>query len=237
LAISLLIGCSRGDAPPPDRGPVTPLDPGQTGGVTGTVRVDGPVPPGSLLHLAGDPACTALGHSEIKADDVLVSEGRVQNAFVYVARGLEGRVFERPKEAVRIDQRGFVFVPRIAAAESGQAIEFVNSDPTLHNVHIVAERSRGMNFGLATAGAGRSVHLDVAEVMVRVRCDVHPWMRAWLAVLDHPFFARTAADSGFCLAEIPAGEYTLAVWHERFGRKEISATVRAGQTTEVSFRY
>jgi plastocyanin len=166
LAISLLIGCSRGEAPPPDRGPVTPLDPAQTGTVTGTVRVDGPVPPGTVLHLAGDPACTALGYSEITAGDVLVSDGRVQNAFVYVARGLEGRLFERPKEVVRIDQRGCVFMPRIVAAESGQAIEFVNSDPTLHNVHIVAERSKGMNFGLAVAGASRSVHLDVAEVMV-----------------------------------------------------------------------
>jgi hypothetical protein len=80
-----------------------------------------------------------------------------------------------------------------------------------------------MNFGLAVAGASRSVHLDVAEVMVGVRCDVHPWMRAWLAVLDHPFFARNAADGGFRLAGIPAGEYTLAVWRERFGRRSARA--------------
>jgi hypothetical protein len=73
--------------------------------------------------------------------------------------------------------------------------------------------------------------------MVAVRCDVHPWMHPWFAVLDHPFFARTAADGSFRLAGIPPGEYTLAVWHERFGRNEISATVRAGRTTDVSFRY
>ena len=73
--------------------------------------------------------------------------------------------------------------------------------------------------------------------MVAVRCDVHPWMRAWVAVLDHPFFARTGADGSFRLAGVPAGEYTLDVWHERFGRKEVAATVRAGKTTDVRLRY
>ena len=86
-------------------------------------------------------------------------------------------------------------------------------------------------------GASRSVHIDAAEVMVALRCDVHPWMRAWLAILDHPFFARTGPDGTFRLAGIPVGEYTLAAWHERFGRKEVRATVLAGQATDVSFRY
>jgi len=73
--------------------------------------------------------------------------------------------------------------------------------------------------------------------MVALRCDVHPWIRAWLAVLDHPFFARTTSGGTFRLAGLPAGEYMLAAWHERFGRKELRATVLARQTTDVSFRY
>jgi plastocyanin len=169
LAILLLIGCARDDAPAANRGPVTPLDPALTGTVSGTVRLDGPVPPETVLHVAGDRACAALGRSEVAAGDVLVSAGRVENALVYVARGLEGRVFERPKETLLIDQRGCAFVPRIAAVESGQRIEFVNSDSTLHNVHIVAEHSAGMNFGLGVVGASRSVHIDAAEVMVALR--------------------------------------------------------------------
>jgi hypothetical protein len=125
----------------------------------------------------------------------------------------------------------------VSAAETGQTIEFLNSDPTLHNVHIVAEHSSGMNCGLALEGASRSIHIDAAEVMVAVRCDVYPWMRAWVAVLDHPFFARTGADGSFRLAGVPAGEYTLDVWHERFGRKAVAATVCAGKTTDVRLRY
>jgi hypothetical protein len=94
---------------------VTPLDPAQTDTVTGSVRVDGPVPPGTVLHLAGDPLARRLGIARSPQATCSISDGRVQNAFVYVARGLEGRLFERPKEVVRIDRRGCLFVPRIAA--------------------------------------------------------------------------------------------------------------------------
>jgi hypothetical protein len=90
----LLIGCSRGDAPAPDRGPATPLDPAETGAIAGTVRFDGPVPPETILHLAGDPACTALGRSEVGAGDVLVSAGRVQNAFEISATVRAGQTTE-----------------------------------------------------------------------------------------------------------------------------------------------
>jgi hypothetical protein len=100
LTASLLMGCARADAPHRDRGPATPLDPEQAGVIVGTVRLDGAVPPGTRLQLAGDGACTAGGRSEVDAGDVLVSAGRVENAFVYVARGLENRVFERPKQVV-----------------------------------------------------------------------------------------------------------------------------------------
>jgi hypothetical protein len=237
LAVSLLAGCSRPDTPPADRGPATSLDPSQAGVIVGTVELEGAAPSGTRLRLAGDRACTPGGRSEVDAGDVLVRAGRVENVFVYVARGLEGRVFERPKHAVRIDQRGCAFTPRISAAETGQPIEFLNSDPTLHNVRVVTEHSAGMNFGLAVRGASRAIHLDAAEVMVGVRCDVHPWMRAWVAILDHPFFALTAADGSFRLGGIPASDYTLAAWHERFGRKEIPVSVRAGQTTDVLLRY
>ena len=198
--------------------------------------LDGPPPAGTKLRLAGDPACAAADGDLVDVGDVRVEEGRVANAFVYIARGLEGRVFERPKEPVTIDQRGCLYMPRVSGAQTGQRIEFVNSDPTLHNVHLEPGRSSGMNFGLATTGSRRSIHIDVAEVPIVVRCDVHPWMRAYLAVLDHPYFAVTGRDGSFRFADVPQGGLTLAVWHERLGARQVSVTVHAQRTTTVELR-
>ena len=85
-------------------------------------------------------------------------------------------------------------------------------------------------------GARRSIHIDAPEVMVLVRCDVHPWMRAYLGVLDHPYFAVTPSDGSFRLANVPAGEYTLTVWHERFGGQERKVSVRPQQVTKAEIR-
>ena len=83
----------------------------------------------------------------------------------------------------------------------------------------------------------RSIHIDAPEVMVVVRCDVHPWMRAYLGVLDHPYFAVTPSDGSFRLGDVPAGDYTLAVWHERLGSQERKVSVRAQQVTTAEIRF
>ena len=237
LASLIVFSCSRADSGAPARGPATPLDPATTGTIEGTVSLEGAPPAANRLRLAGDPACTAAHGESVDAGDRLVEGGRVANVFVYVAHGLEGRVFERPKEPVTIDQRGCLYLPRIGGAQTGQPIEFVNSDPTLHNVHTEAKNSSGMNFGMAVQGARRSIHIDAPEVMVLVRCDVHPWMRAYLGVLDHPYFAVTPSDGSFRLGNVPAGDYTLAVWHERFGSQERKVGVRPQQVTTAEIRF
>lgn len=240
LALALLLllaACSHPDTGPPVRAPATPLDPETAGTIEGRVIYLGTPPSAAEIEFAGDPACTAVHPAKADAGDVLVRDGRVENAFVYIERGLEGRVFERPKEPSRIDQRGCLYAPRVTGAETGQSIEFLNSDPTLHNVHTQPERSSGTNFGMAVQGARRSIHIDEPEVMVRVRCDVHPWMRAYVGVLDHPYFTVTGKDGAFRLGNVPAGEYTVAVWHERFGKRDARVVVRAQQTTSAEFRF
>ena len=237
LASVIVFSCSHADSGAPARGPATPLDPATTGTIEGTVSLDGPPPAATRLRLAGDPACTAAHGQSVDAGDLPAQEGGLGNVFVYVAHGLEGRVFERPKEPVTIDQRGCLYMPRVSGAQTGQLIEFVNSDPTLHNVHTEAKNSSGTNFGMAVQGGRRSIHIDAPEVMVQVRCDVHPWMRAYLGVLDHPYFAVTPSDGRFRLGDVPAGDYTLAVWHERLGTRELRVTVRAQQATRAVFAF
>jgi hypothetical protein len=232
LGVALLVACSREEEVPP-RGPATPLDPATVGTIAGKVLFRGTPPPPTELRMSADAAC---GGRTISFD-VKVNDGRVENAFVYLREGLGERVFELPKEAVTIDQTGCMYEPHVLGLQTGQELVFVNSDPTLHNVHTTPEKSRAVNFGMGVKGARRSIRIARPEVMVTVKCDVHPWMRAYVGVLDHPYFAVTGADGTFRLADVPPGEYVVEAWHERFGRRTAKVSLPAKGTVEIDLEY
>jgi hypothetical protein len=240
LAGTLLLaaGCGGGDdGACAHRPPPTPLDRSQTGTITGSVRFVGEPPPQTELRLGGDAACAAQHTGPVLAGDVLVRDGRLQNAFVYLKDGLGDRRFAVPSEPVTIDQRGCLYVPRVAGAQVCQPIAFLNSDPTLHNVHGTPEASSAWNFSMSPRASQRSVRLERPEVMVPVRCDVHPWMRGFIGVVDHPYFAVTGPDGAFTLSDVPAGDYVLASWHERFGTREARVHLEARGTAEATLTY
>jgi FtsP/CotA-like multicopper oxidase with cupredoxin domain len=169
--------------------------------------------------------------------DVRGTDGSVADAFVYLAKGLEDRVFAAPAEPVVIDQRGCWYVPRVAGAMTGQPVVFRSSDDTLHNVHGEPRTNARWNLGLPRPNSARTLVLENPEVMVPVRCDVHPWMRLDLGILPHPYFAVTGEDGRFRFANVPAGTYTLAAWHPMLPRREQPITVTAGGTTMVAVAF
>jgi len=233
VALILLAACSR-EAEPPARGAASPTPAaGVAATISGKVVFSGEPPAATVLRMSGDAACG----STAPAVDVSVENGRVANAFVYVRDGLEKVVFERPSTPVEIDQKGCMYLPHVAGVQTGQQIVFLNSDPTLHNVHTMPKKSRAVNFGLGVKGAKRAIHIDHPEVMVTVQCDVHPWMRAYLGVLDHPHFAVTGADGAFRFPNLPPGDYVVEAWHERFGRRTANVKVGEGETAEVELTF
>ena len=236
VALVALVACRGGEGGGEQRA-VTPLDRSTTGTVTGTVLFQGPVPSMATLPIGGEPVCAAQHEGPVPAGDVLVHDGRMANVFVYVKDGLAGRVFAVPTEVVTIDQKGCVYHPHVAGAQVGQSITFINSDPLLHNVHGTPAQSSPWNFGMGVQGTRRSIVIRKPEVMVDVRCDVHPWMHAYLGVVDHPYFAVTGPDGRFIFADVPPGDYTVATWHERFGTRELKVTVPPHETKDVSFTY
>jgi len=234
---TLLIAACGGDAPPSPARTPTPLDHATTGTIAGEVRVDGAVPPMAEIRFAGFPECAAQHQGPAYAGDMLVKDGKVAGAFVWVKDGLGDRVFAIPTEPVEIDQTGCLYQPRVVGARVGQTIRFVNGDPLLHNVHGTPKASRAWNVSLARRGASREIRLDHPEVMVSVRCDLHPWMQAWIGVVDHPYFAVTGPDGAFALEDVPPGDYTVAVWHERLGTREARVTVPPRGRATAGFTY
>jgi plastocyanin len=244
VAASLLLvtviaaGCGGSSEPPslPQRQP-TPLDLATTGSISGHVRLTGTRPAMKELRFGGFAECAAQHQGPAYAGDVLVQDGRVQNAFIYIQSGLGERVFAIPTAGIEIDQTGCLYAPRVAGAQVGQLIRFLNSDLAMHNVHGTPKDSPAWNFVLARAGLERQIRIDRPEVMVSVRCDLHPWMQGWIGVVDHPYFAVTGSDGAFRLANVPPGPYTVTAWHERFGTQSQQVTVAERGTAETAFTF
>lgn len=231
-----LAACDRGgDATPRSRATPTALDPALTGSVAGIVRFTGAKPPPRIVDATNDPTCVREHPAGLAIESIEVSNERLANVFVYIARGLEDRVFAVPQAPVVVDQRGCLYAPRVAGVQVGQPIRFLNSDDTLHNVHGEPEHSKAWNFGLSHQGAARELVITTPEVMVPIRCEVHPWMRAYLGVLPHPYFAVTGSDGSYRFAGVPAGRYVVATWHEQLGTRETTITIEPGATVSADF--
>lgn len=237
LALASVLGCERAPTAPKVAGTPTPLDPATTGTIDGRVLFEGQPPPPRRIAMASDPTCAAAHPGGLVVHDVHGVDGGLADTFVYVASGLEDRVFAPPTTPVVIDQRGCWYVPRVAAAQVGQKIVFRSSDDTLHNVHGEPRANPRWNFGLPRQNTERTMVLEAPEIMAPVRCDVHPWMRLDLSVLPHPYFAITGDDGTFHLPNVPAGTYTLAAVHPTLGRREATVVVEAGTTATLTFSY
>jgi len=237
VGITFCFACGGGDRTKPARQP-TPLDLSTTGTVIGKVKFAGTPPEQSVAQLSGWSECAAQ-HPEgnPKAGDILVNDGKLQNALVYVKDGLGDRVFAVPTTPVVLDQKGCMFTPRVLGAQTDQPLQMLNSDPMAHNVHGTPKNSSAWNFSLGVKGASRTMTVAKPETTIEMKCDIHPWMRAYLGVFDHPYFAVSGADGGFTLQNLPPGEYTIEAWHERFGVQSQKITLGAKETKEIEFTF
>ena len=205
--------------------------------ITGRIKFDGKAPTPRVIRMDSDQLCMPEGPNT--SEVIVVGPGNgLQNVFVYVKDGLGDRTFPAPKTPVVLDQKGCKYLPHVFGAQVGQPVTIVNSDNTLHNVHAVPKANSEFSFGQAMKGMKTTRTFDKPEVMVPFRCDVHGWMAAYGGVLAHPYFAVTKADGSFEIKGLPAGTYTVEVWHERLGTRTTKVTVdgKSGAMANVAFK-
>ena len=234
-AMVLAAGCSGKPKTEPAPSPAVPaavsyfkVDPATAGSIKGAIRYSGKKPAPKLIDMSEDPACVEAHHGKAYDESLIVSpKGALGNAFIYVKSGLEGKNFEVPKTPVTIDQSGCWFRPRVLGIQTNQTLQVVNSDPVTHNIHPMAEINREWNHSQGPGDAPLSRRFIKPEVMIRVKCNIHSWMHAFIGVVDNPYYAVSKDDGTFEIKDLPSGTYTLAVWQENLGTQEQQVTVTA----------
>jgi carboxypeptidase family protein len=212
---------------------------GGTGSITGKVMFSGEAPKPTAIKMDADAYCKAQHEQTATSESVVTNpDGTLRNVFVYVKSGLPaGQTYAPPTEPATLDQHGCTYHPHVQGIMVGQPLTIINSDGTLHNIHSLAKNSKQFNLGMPTQGMKLTQKFTGEEVMVRVKCDVHPWMECWMGVMSHPFYSVSGAAGAFEIKNLPPGTYTIEAWHEKFGAQTQSVTVTAGQPAAVSFTF
>lgn len=183
-------------------------------------------------------ACVRMHKGGLVDEELIVNaNGTLSNVFVYIQNGLQGKVFETPTGVETIDQKGCRFAPHVLGIRTGQTLKVLNSDPVSHNIHPMPAINREWNQGQAPGAAPLEREFARPEIMVPVKCNVHSWMRSYIGVLDHPYFAVTGPDGTFELKNVPPGEFTIEAWHEKLGKQQQKVTLPASARGVAEFSY
>ncbi|MCA9405070.1 MAG: hypothetical protein KC684_00905 [Candidatus Omnitrophica bacterium] len=208
------------------------------GTVKGVVTYEGPVPKFRELKMDADPICLTHHTEPVFPDILVLGEGNTMgNIFVHVTSGLKGKDYPVPTEPVVLDQKGCVYTPHVVGVHVGQPLDVLNPDGTLHNVHGTPKINPEFNIAMPKFRQKITRTFEKPEFMFTMKCDVHPWMGAWVAVMEHPFFNVTGKDGQFVLENLPAGQYEIEAWHEKLGTQKMQVTLGEDETKEINFTF
>lgn len=218
--------------------PAQPVDAATAGSVSGTVKLDGAAPKPRKINMAAEPSCASAHPGGVTDQEVVASaSGDLANVVVYVKEGLGSRTFDVPKQSVELDQKGCLYTPHVVALIAGQTLAVKNGDQTTHNIHPVPKNNREWNKSQPPGSPDLQEVFAREEVSIPVKCNVHPWMKSYIAVFKHPYFQVTGANGSFDLKNLPPGTYTIEAWHEKYGTTSQSVTIGAKESKAVTFTF
>jgi len=218
---------------------VSPGVAGAAGTVTGTITFDGKPPALKPLSMDADPVCAKKHTAPVPNEMLVLGTGNAMaNILVWVSKGVPaGKTWPVPKTPVTIDQNGCVYKPHVMGIMVGQTYKILNSDGVLHNIHTLPKINVPFNKGMPPTLKEATTVFDKPEEVFHIKCDVHPWMSAYIAVFTHPFFAATGTDGKFTISGLDPGTYEITAWHERLGTQTASVTVGASDTKTQNFKF
>lgn len=240
ICVSML-GCRRHRRSSSPRG----VQPGvvqivPNGSISGTILFTGTVPT-ARIDTSMDPACASEGKSSLPTEQFVVNNHHLANVFVYVKSGPPNAMRDngRSAQSVVIDQKDCQFRPHVVAVAAGGSVEFRNSDGTMHNVHTNPDEldNESIDVSQGPHGAPQTKKFLKPELMIPVRCNVHPWMNAFVNVASNRFFDVSDSDGNFDLRGLPPGDYVIAAVHEKLGEKTINVTVTSRETSAAQFTF
>jgi uncharacterized membrane protein/plastocyanin len=220
--------------PAPIAAPIEQVTNGAEVTITGSALFEGKIPQGKRLNLPA--ACAKNFKGPVYSNEVIVNNGKLQNVLVRVISGIEGKTFtDIPTKEVELDQHGCMYTPRVVGARVGQKVTFINSDPVFHNVRSITAVNQRFNMAMPTKGQRETKIFNKPETFLQAKCSVHPWMGAYVAVMDHPYFSVTNSQGEFTIKNLPEGKYTIEAWHEVYGTQKQEISVTKNGMTPLTF--
>lgn len=211
---------------------------GDEGSVTGKISFKGQPPTFRQISMDADAACAAKHSTPVYPESVVVnSNGSLRNVFVYVKTGLEGKTFAVPGEPVVLDQVGCVYKPHVIGIQARQNLKVMTSDNTTHNIHPLPKTNREWNVSQPPGADPIIRSFSRPEATIPVKCNQHPWMRAYIHVVSHPFWSVSGEDGTFKLEGLPPGNYEIEAVHEQYGALTQKVAVAAKAAAPLEFTY
>lgn len=218
--------------------PTAVIDPSTTATITGTVTLDGTPPVNPSIIMTNAPECAKLHSSPAVYPQVVTGDqGALADVIVYVKAGLGNYHFDIPSTPVTLDQAGCMYEPHVLGVMAGQKLAVKNTDPVVHNVHPVPHENHAWNKSQPVGSETIETSFEHPELAVRVLCNLHPWMRAYVFVFASPYFDVTSKEGTFELKNLPPGTYTIEAWQEKYGTQDHSVTLGPKETKSISFTF
>ena len=247
LMLSLGVSCGGSSEAPTKSAEATPAtgsgEPawkptGNEGSIAGKASFKGAAAKPRAISMDADAVCASKHQGTVYPETVVVNgNGTLRNVFVYVKTGLEGKSFTVPDQPVVLDQNGCMYKPHVLGIQARQNLKVVSSDNTTHNIHPLPQINREWNVSQAPGADPILRSFARPEATIPVKCNQHPWMRAYIHVIDHPFYAVTGDDGSYKLDGLPPGDYEIEAVHEELGASKQKITVPPKGSASANFDF